>query len=240
MRWLVAVLILCGSMSGQTFVQCQSTQVTGPATAAVAPIATTLGNAVIVAVSQGTDNTGTVTITDSGGQSYTQTAAGYSDESNANSRSGLFFKANSAVLSSITSTWNGSKANVAIIACEFSGMVISGLEDTSVNSGSTTFVTSLTSGAFTTTNANDVLFYAVKVNAPSGNTFTVGSGYTIPANGVIPGAGNSAQGIQYKIVSSTQTSQTTGMTFVNNRAESVFGAFKGISIATSTRRPISF
>lgn len=58
-----------------------------------------------------------------------------------------------------------------ILVCEYSGLVASSAEDTSLNSSGTGTL-SLVSGAFTTANANDLVVYAARI---AGNTiFTAG------------------------------------------------------------------
>lgn len=232
---VIFALLLCvtAASATPTFVQCVSNSNPGVNAAVTVSITASSGHLIIVFTSERTDSSSTVTISDSATQSYTQTTSGYVAQ---NTRAGMFYKANSAALTSVTSTWSGAKQDPVLTVCDFSAMAASSPQDTSVNSNTAGFATSLTSGTFTTTNANDVLLYCVSGDNLTGQTFVVGAGYTIPAGGVFPAAGNSEQACQYKIVSTTQISQTTSMTFNNTRAQSVFAAFKGASTAFLPRR----
>lgn len=231
-RFLAIFGLLCASAYGQTFVQCVSNSNPGSNAAVTVSITVSAGHAVFVFASERTNSTSTVTISDSATQSYTQTVSGYTSQ---NTRAGLFIKANSAALTSVTSTWDAAKSDPALTVCDFSGMATASIEDTSVNSNTAGFATSLTSGTFTTTNANDALIYCISGDNLTGQTFVVGAGYTIPAGGVIPAAGNSEQVCQYKLVSATQASQTTSMTFANSRTQSVFVALKAAATAAPTQ-----
>lgn len=233
-RLLMVLLLLCGSAFGQTFVQCQQNE-NNSAAAVAATIASTNGNTLIAFVGQRTDATGTVAITDSSGTgTWTQTASGYSTDSATGGRAAMFVKPNSAVVSSVTSTWNGTKSFITIIVCEFSSMAAVSPEDTSVNSGTTAIQASLTSGAYTTTNAVDVLFYCVNTHGTTG-TFTNGASFIIPANAQSPPSTNALTGCQYQIVAATQIAQTTNLSFLNSeRGESVFGAFKAAAAASTS------
>lgn len=233
MRRLILLMALAlafaPSLKAQTFVQCVPNE-NNSSTAVAAAITNTGGNFLVAFVGQRTDATGTVAITDnSGSGTWTQTASGYITDSASGGRAAMFVKPNAAAGTSVTSTWNGTKSFIIIIVCEFSGMAPSSPEDTSVNSGTTAIQASLTSGTYTTTNAKDVLFYCVNTHGTA-NTFTAGASFTAPTGGQAFAPPNALAGCQYQIVSATQSSQTTSMSFLNSeRGESVFGAFKALA-----------
>jgi hypothetical protein len=189
------------------------------------PISTTSGNLLVIFCMNGGNNSTTVTITDSAGQTWTQTASGYASSASSN-RSAMFYKPNSAAVTSVTATWTASANNVGAIVYEISGADGSSPADGSVNSNvSGSSITSLTSGSLVTANANDILIYGARSQSNE-TTWTAGSGYTIPANG-----SNTRQGVQYKVVSSTQSGVTTSMSWNNGApgAAGIFAAFKAAS-----------
>ncbi|HEV2520844.1 MAG TPA: DUF4038 domain-containing protein [Candidatus Acidoferrales bacterium] len=189
------------------------------------PINTTAGNLLVVYCMNGGNNTATVTISDSAGQSWTQTTSGYASSASTN-RSAMFYRANSAAVTSITATWTASANNIGAIVYEISGADISSPADGSVNSSlSGSGITSLTSGSPTTTNANDILIYGARSQNDE-TTWTAGTGYTIPANG-----SNTRQGTQFKVVTSTQSGVTTTMSWNTGTvgAAGIFAAFKAAS-----------
>src|SRR5260370_19798331 len=109
---------------------------------------------------------------------------------------------------------------------EVSGADTSAPGDGSVNSSLTgSGVTSLTSGSLTTTDANDILIYGARTQSNEA-TWTAGSGYNIPVNG-----SNTRQGMEYEIVSTTQSGVTTSMSWSSGTpgASGIFAAFKAAS-----------
>jgi hypothetical protein len=141
------------------------------------------------------------------------------------------YVANTAAVTSVSVTFSGTVTNNAqIVVYKFSGMAAASLEDSSVNlqdnSGSNTV---MTSGALTTTNASDVLFYCAAVSSAASG-FTVGSGYTIATNGT----SNDRLACQYKVVAATQTGVTTSITQgVAHTYETAFAGFKGSGASTT-------
>src|SRR5260370_681993 len=150
----------------------------------------------------------------------------------------MFYKPISAAVTSVTARWTGAGNNVGAIVYEISGADASTPADGSVNSNvSGSGITSVTSGSLTTANANDILIYGVRSQSNE-TTWTAGSGYTIPANG-----SNTRQGMQYGIVSSTQSGVTTSMSWNSGApgAIGIFAAFKasGPSITATVGTPQS-
>jgi len=194
-------------------------------TSITVPISTTAGNLLVIFCANGGNNTATITISDSAGQSWTQTTSGYASSASSN-RSAMFYKANSAAVTSVTATWTASANNIEAIVYEINGADPSSPADGSVNSNvSGSAITSLTSGALTTTNTNDILIYGARSQSNE-TAWTAGSGYTIPANG-----SNTRQGMQYQIVSSTQSGVTTSVSWNTGAAGAagIFAAFKAAS-----------
>ncbi len=203
-------------------VQAQNHETVSGVTADTVNITTTAGNLLVAQVRQGSNNTSTATMSDSSGTNvWTQTASGY-NTSASTTRSAMFFVPNAAAVTSITVTWSGVlSTRVSIMVYEISGAAASSVLDSDVNSSNAANATSLTSGSLTTANANDILIYAVNVGADQ-TTWTVGAGYTFPAN-----ATGNRQAMQYQIVSATQSAVTTSMTWgATTKSASFFAAFK--------------
>lgn len=235
---LVLAVALLSSLAGaQTFVQCVPGAIGGSANILTISITTTLGHGLFASFRESSDDTTTWTVDDSSGTNvWTQSAAGYSRlTGNADSMDARTVP-NAAAVTSVSAHFSATVGGTGIV-CEFAGTASSGIVDTSVNSLINSFVTTLTSGTYTTTNANDVLIYCV---GTTGNvtSFTAGVGFTIPAGGT---AGTTRQACQYKIVSSTQAAQTTVMTWGSaDKAVSVFAALKGPIVVTGSRHAIVF
>lgn len=205
---LILGLLLCTTPAhaALSVVQAAQNAINGTGGVAVT-ISTSAGNMLAIFTGEGVDNTGTVTITDSASQSWTQAAAGYSRGDGTFTISGTWwFKPNSAHVTSVTATWSSATGRKDAIVYEISGAATATAENTSVNNLNDTVSTTYTSGTFSTTNANDILLFGMRLNG----AFTspaAGSGATIPTNGT------SARMItEYKIVAATQTSQTLSAT----------------------------
>jgi hypothetical protein len=233
---IVALLALCSLAHGQTLVQCANGNANGPASSVTTNITTSAGSFLVSATQEITDNTTTWTQDDSSGSNtWTQTTSGYaSNGTGQNMRMDVRSSPNAVAVTSVTSHFSGSISSLRMVVCEFTGMVTSSPEDTSVNSAGSGFVTSLTSGSYTTSKPNDLLVYVVDtaglVTAP-----TAGTGFTIPANATNSGT----LMLQYEKINSLQASQTTSMTWTTGaRADSVFGAFLGAS--SGVRKPLVF
>src|SRR2546426_4473041 len=129
------------SASAPTLVQVQNniTTVTSPTSTSWSVNITTQPGDLLVAFcresSNGTDN---FTVTDSAGQVWTQTPSGYSNISSTGPRSGMFYVANSAALTSVTVNYTtpGGAIKPGIMVMEISGALSSGVADGSVNNAS--------------------------------------------------------------------------------------------------------
>ncbi|TAM82207.1 MAG: choice-of-anchor D domain-containing protein [Acidobacteria bacterium] len=178
--------------------------------------------------SNGTDN---FTVTDSAGQVWALTSSGYVNESDTGPRTGMFYIANSAAVTSVTVRYStaGGVIKPGIMVMELSGASASGVADGSANHASLASATTATSGSLTTTNPSDVLIFAADA---SGNesSWIAGAGYVIPNNKVNIGANGSniRMAMQYQAVTSIQTGTTTSMTYSSsNWNGSVLAGFKG-------------
>lgn len=183
------------------------------------------GHTGILFTSEDSSNTATATVSDSGGNTWTQTTSGYSSAGGSTLvRSAIFTAPIVTGVTSVTVNWSTSVSFSLAVLMDFTGMATSSLEDASVNINSNSLqVSTLTSGALTTTHASDVLFYGLRTDGSSGG-FTVGSGYTLPANGV----SNVRGMMQYKIVAATQAGVTTAATWATPAAAgSIFTGIKG-------------
>lgn len=223
-KLLLALFLLTTScMWGQT-ASCQIGSNTGTSTVVASFASQGAGTLVIVSARENSDSTSTWTITDSAGQTYTQTASGYIDDASTNNRMDVRWTANSANITSVTANFGVAKATTTILVCFISGAVTSTPEDTSTNSFLSGFVTTINSNSggstFTTTHASDMLIYVVGM---SGGTTSpvVDTGYTLGAY-----SGN-RHALEWKTVSSTQTGQFTTLSWTSSaHAEGVFVAIK--------------
>jgi hypothetical protein len=187
-------------------------QESSAATATTVTISISSGHTAVINCGQGANSTSTATITDSGGNTYMQSASGYSVSTGARA-SGMWYSYLASSVTSVTCTWTGSlSALVRATVFDVIGTATSSIEDSSVNSSNASSGTTYTSGSLTTSNANDILLFGTNF---SGGTVTAGSGYTIPSGGQIAG-GNAHSAMQYQIVSSTQSAVTTSMTDISS------------------------
>ncbi len=173
----------------------------------------TAGNTIIVSVRTGTQATINVTLGDTAGNSYSSTpqvTGGSADKVQ------IFYclnaKGNAANV--VTVTTDNSSSFTNIISAQYSGIL--GFDTSASGTGTDS---TLTSGTFTTSHANELIFSAGQVSA-FGSTWTDGSG-TVELQSL-----NSILAIQDLIVSSIQTGITSFMTSSNNSSA------KNISVAT--------
>src|SRR5438552_8990125 len=180
--------------SGPAFVQVQNNiDVSGAAfTSFSVNITTSPGDLLVAFVRESSNGTDNFTVTDSAGQTWTQTTSGYNNESDSGPRTGMFYIANSTAVTSVTVNYTtaGGVVKPGIMVMEISGGATSGVADGSVNQASLAEVTTSTSGSLTTTNANDILIFAADTSGDEIG-WTAGTGYTIPNNMVTAGASGS-------------------------------------------------
>lgn len=230
MRRLLLLLAIILSLSplskGIAFVQQKNNQ-TGSTATTVTPTSTvTSGNLVIAYAYEDASSSAVLTMTDSNSQSYL--TAGCSTIGNANSC--LFYKENSTAITNLTCQSSVS----ATLACsfkEFSGIATSSSIDGLATSSGAATSTSLASGTLSSTQTNTVLIYAAGNATTQTGTWTAGSGYTLSTPNP-----NSRNNIQYQIVSATQSSISTTMTWGTSATDrtGVFAAFSATSVTTPT------
>ena len=193
-------------------------------------ITTNPGHLLVAFVRESSNGTDNFTVTDSAGQTWTQTSSGYENESSAGPRSGMFYVANSAAVTSVTAkyTTSGGVIKPGIMVMEISGAAISAVADGSVNNASGASVHASSSGSLTTTNANDILIFATETGTNE-TGWTAGAGYTIPSNNLATGANGSnlRMAMQYAVAASALANTTTTTNYLNTSWNSnVFAAFK--------------
>src|SRR5207249_3088680 len=201
-------------------------------------ITTTAGDLLVAFCRESSSGTDNFSVTDSAGQTWTQTTSGYKNEGTSGPRSGMFYVANSAAVTSVTVNYTtpGGVTKPGIMVFEISGAASSGVADGSVNNGTAASTTTSTSGSLTTSNANDMLILATDTSGDE-TGWTAGAGYTIPNNSVRTGSSGSnvRMAMQYQVVASPQTNASAAMTYANsNWNGNIFAAFKG---GTSTSGP---
>src|SRR5439155_1758184 len=93
---------------------------------------------------------------------WTQTSSGYKNGSATGPRTGMFYMANSAAVTSVTAHYStsGGVIKPGILVMEMSGAATSSVADGSVNNASGASVGTSSSGSLSTTNANDILVFA--------------------------------------------------------------------------------
>jgi hypothetical protein len=239
-RLILAGFLLFAALPaiGQTFVQTQNNFSSTAVTSLTVNITTTAGNFLVVAVEQGTNNTDTMLVSDSAGNTYTRTTSSYVSQSAA-SRAAMYWtgqNVGSVTSVKVTFSTGGGTSNCEIIVFEVSGMAVSSAEDSSVNS-TNAGSTSLTSGSLTTTNANDILVFFNRVGANQ-TSWTAGTSYTIPNNNNASGnsGSNLRMAMQYEIVSSTQSAVTTTMSHNGSTGEA--GVFAGFKASSGAAAPV--
>ena len=190
------------------------------------------GDEIWVLCGENTDNTQTATVSDSGGNTYTQ-IGGYVGIG-VSRRVGLFHSTNSLAISagSVTCTWTASVAGRKMSVLAFSGVATTSSLDSNASNPATSSasgaVTSLGSGSLSTSNANDVIIYGVYANSAT-TSLTAGTGFTMPAAGTTTGIG-----LEYEIVTSTQTNLTNSVSWTTaSTAMGLIGAAKQGSGAVS-------
>ncbi len=206
------------------FVQVANNLVTTSQTSISVNIATTAGHLLVAFVREGSNNTDTFAISDTGGNAWTQTTSGYVSAGSTH-RAAMFYSFTTQADTSVTANFTGGAVSpTTITVMEFSGATAA---DGSVNSSSSS-ASSLTSGTLTPTQSTDVLIYAVGAGGTQ-TSWTAGSNFAIPSNNVATGANgsNARSGMQYRILiapfsgTTSMSDSTSGSSMVG-----VFGAFR--------------
>lgn len=173
-------------------------------TASTVTYAPTAGNCVVAFTHQNSSAASTVTMSATGAApTWVQSVSSYS--AGTAKACAMFYALNvPSGVTAITATWSGGlSTTVDIIVIEFSGVATASAEDTSINSGNASSVSSSVSGTYTTTNAGDCIICGTGI----GGTFTApvaGGSFTLAANNAVTGIALA----EWWIPGSTQTSQT--------------------------------
>jgi hypothetical protein len=198
------VTFVSGGGGGITFVQSANHNVTSASTTG------TVGNGIgsgwssgnvtsgdFLFISNVSFNPNTISATDTLGTSFT---CAISPVENTYYMSYCYGVATSTGADLVTETF-GLSIGPTIVAFEFHGLA--GTVDVTPVWSAPAAGTSWTLGGITSTHAADVIF-GCGGNNGSTNTYTAGSGYTLPANGKVSGSGQSGF-CEFQIVSSTGT-----------------------------------
>lgn len=227
---IVALLLCASSARGVIAVtQARSNQTGGTSTAVT--IATTSGHLLVCIVYEDVSNSATLGCTDNIPQTWTQVG---STVTVGNGAMAMFYKENSAVVSSVSCT-STTSATMPCVVYEISGTATSGSLDGSATASSSSSGTTLTSGALTTTNpGSDILLYGMATGATQ-TGWTPGASYTIDAQGALPSSGQATNGrecMQRRIVSGVQSAITTSTTPNSNGSDriGIYAAFSDTTI----------
>ena len=215
-------------------------EVTSGATSMVS-ISIAAGDLAVVWCSESINNTSVASISDSSGGKnvWTQTSSGYVSVS-PTAHGAMFYSSLAVPLTSVTCTWSGGiNGRVQTVVYDISGAASSGIEDSSVSSTNTNNVTDLFSNAsgntLTTTNANDILLFGIRVTANQ-TSFAPGTNYAIQ-----PGASGIRSTMSYRIVSSTQSAVSTDISYPTAaiNGQGIYAAFKAAAGTGGTGPSIS-
>lgn len=142
--------------------------------------ATTAGNLIVVYVAPGTNEPGTITVSDTAGNQYTAaTGTATIGVPSCSISQEFFYAANVNGGSDTVTATTTASYGVNLIAMEYSGVATSSPVDAQAGnseSSSCPYSSTATTASLTTTNANDVIVTAGIVSN-SGPTWTAGSGW---------------------------------------------------------------
>lgn len=163
------------------------------------------GNGIVVWTRSAT-NTTTVSSVADGGDAFTS-ITGCSQASNGFGQWWYAKNISANATATITVTFSAPDTFRGVWAGQFSNLSTSAPLDQGPACNSASSTTTATTASFTTAHANEVILMGVNVDGLS-TVFTQGSGYTLGT--VVP---DGDLQVQYKIVSTTQTSVTASMTY---------------------------
>jgi hypothetical protein len=223
----VALLITSVKAEAQSFIQANFNHFPGPGntiayTTSEPNFVSTPGNTVVVYSRCSGSATNVFTVSDSFNTAGWQ-GPFYNNDGNNNERSAMFYIQPTSSISTPYVTFGTSCSDASIIALELSDISVSGLDSSPVFTNHSTAVTSGTTAALTTSNANDILISCTDAASADETTYTAGTGYTLP-----PVTKTARAVCQYKIVSATQSAVHAGVGWnAATSYDSVFFAFKG-------------
>jgi hypothetical protein len=171
------------------------------------------GNTLVACVRQGTNNTAPSSVGDGGSNAFTHITASDATFNSTNLLS-LWVNQNSVAnaTATFTATWGTAQAFNSILVRQYSGVALSGAVDASGTGTAAGPVSSVTSSAFTTTQAAELIAVCATASGTT-LTFSAGSiGGTTAANLLADGAGGAEMtGEEDLTVSSIQTAITAAM-----------------------------
>jgi hypothetical protein len=224
-----AMMISSLDAQAQAFIQSNFNFASGSGNTSIATTSwpmfvSTSGNTVVVFARCSGSSTNVFTISDAFSVGGWQ-GPSYNDDGNSNERSAMFYTQAAGVVETPTVTFGTSCSDASIIALELSGVSNTGLDAGPVFMNHSTGVTSGTTAALTTTNANDILIMCADPASANQTSYTAGTGYTLP---VVSKTSRSA--CEFKIVSATQSAVHAGMGWSTSTSyDTVFFAFKANS-----------
>jgi hypothetical protein len=242
MRRLIPILglLLCATPAHAALAEVQACENEGSASGSltiVATCTTSSGHLLVAVAREGSNNTDTITFSDSGGSTWATPVCGTAGSNGFKACMSYACGANADT--TITATFQNSDVRGAIVVYEFSGAATSSCLDGSiVSSNSTVATTSLASGSLTTTNANDVILYGISPNGPGGaatagtlggSQMTFGTSCTSACTSTTGAVStNGRANMDWVIVSSTQSAQTTTTSWATSQAGAIglIGAWK--------------
>ena len=220
------------ALAAISFVSTSSFGASGAATSITSTINTTAGNLLVVACQHGTTFVNPTNVTSSDQTTFTNFAIASNSDQGAVSG---YYGIASTTASPVTVRCNfASSVSYRVIAiAQYSGVATTNpLDTTSTRSTSATTGKSFNTGAYTTTNANDVIT-TFAANIEEGTAVsTTGVGNFTTRIKVISGFGTGEADL---ITSTIQTNQSTTWTSVTAGSWSIIlGAFKSASAAAQT------
>jgi hypothetical protein len=238
MRTLVLLLALYApSQAAIAFVNVQAAGNSGTSSVATAGISHTAGNLLYV---HGSFREGcaslSMAVTNTAGDTFT--AIGSLTDNTTNMCSGQWYAknivGNGSDVVTLTVT-GGTVVNIAVTVMEFSGLdTASPLDSSATATGTTSSTNLVTTGAFSTAQADEVVACGLKGYGGTFTAGTEGAGYTIPA-GATDGY-HATHSAQYQIFSATQSGVTASFTGGNVINTIVCAAFKMAGGAPPRRR----
>jgi hypothetical protein len=215
-------------------VQAASASSSGSNTTATFGATTTAGSLIVVISYQGVDNTTNLVVSDSASQTGWTQVGSYVTVSG--DRFAMFYRPNSAAITNVKCTWGSLNATIPVVAYEIAGAATSSPLDANASNPATSTQTngthnSFASGTLSTNNANDILLFAMGASVNVVGE-AAGTGYTAPTNW---NASNGRCAMQYKIVSATQSSVSTSISFNSVAVQNVgiFAAFSDTNQAVT-------
>src|SRR5260370_41711967 len=181
-----------GSLGGLSVIQAQQNlNANGGVTSISASIATTAGNLLVAFVREGSNAGDNFIVTDNTGQTWTQ-AGGY-NSFNSTNRSGMFYMANSAAVTSVTAnfTTGGGGTRPGIVVYEISGGAASSPVDVGPENPTSSSPTGITSGPLSTTSTKVSLILGLGVSpnhSRTTNSFVAGTGFSFSTAGAATNA----------------------------------------------------